>query len=196
MTVPANALRGTVTAPPEVAGVFPVGDAACVTDPMYGRGLSLALAHAFRLAELLDGTPEVGGARAAGAARIAEELLRPWYEQTVADTSARTALWRARAAGTEPAVPPVAPVPGRPQLAAVAAAATVDAVVWRGLTRMLMTLDTPAAVFDDPGFRERVAAAAGAARPAGPPPPSRAELVAALSRTATAVAAATGTEGG
>ncbi|MEU3828021.1 FAD-dependent monooxygenase [Streptomyces sp. NPDC029080] len=180
ISMPPNILRSTARpGRRQVAGLFPVGDAACVTDPLFGRGMSLALHHAFRLAELLGAHPRVGGDESERAVRIADEIHRPWYEQAVHDSFTRSRLWRARAeGGTPPPVPPAAP--GRPALPEVARAAAADRTVWRGLVRVLMGLNTPAEVFDTAAFRDRVRAAAS--HPAGPGrrPPSRAELLAAL----------------
>ena len=47
------------TGDPGVAGLVPVGDALCHTDPAFAWGLSLALAHAEALARAADGAPEV-----------------------------------------------------------------------------------------------------------------------------------------
>ncbi|MFD0200273.1 MULTISPECIES: NAD(P)/FAD-dependent oxidoreductase [Saccharothrix] len=172
MATPPNALRGTLAPGGRpVGGLFPVGDAACVTDPLYGRGLSLALRHAFLLAELLDTDADPERVRSA-----AEGLYRPWFTQSVHDGAARREVWRAAVEGTAPRVPP--PPAGRPALAAVARAAATDRSVWRGLTRMLMSLAPPEEVFDDPGFRDRVRSAPDS--PAGTRPPTRAELLWAL----------------
>ncbi|NDK23997.1 FAD-dependent oxidoreductase [Streptomyces sp. TR1341] len=174
-----NALRGTVRrGPHQVAGLYPVGDAACVTDPLYGRGLSLALQHAFRLADLLVAHPRVDRTQTEEAVRLVDRVLRPWYEQSVHDVRARALLWSARADGLEPpAQPPAAP--GRPSLAEAGRAAAHDPAVWHSMIRFLMGLRTPAEVFDSAAFCAGVRA--GADRPpAGPPPPSRQELVRAL----------------
>lgn len=231
-TLPQSTLRGTVTGQQRpVAGLFALGDAACVTDPLFGRGLSLALAHAFALADLLP-ADEAARGRAAGtggamvgamggavgeehsvrAAELVGKLLHPWFEQSVYDEAVLARLWRAGDAPADErrgadaaqdglgadrdgrphpsAVPaeapepdsatkrPQPPVPGRPPLTAVSAAARGDAVVRRGLIRVLMTLDTPALVLDDEAFRARVHAAAGAAGAAGGvAPPTREELL-------------------
>lgn len=175
---PPNALRAAAT-DPTVAGLHPVGDAACVTNPLYGRGMSFALAHAYALADLLIGHPVVDAAQARAAAGIASDLFTPWYRQAEAADAARIAQWRA---ATEGAVPAAAPDPnGRPPLAEIAAASTVDGTVWRGLTRYLMGLTPPELVFDDDKFRARVREAATrlaeAPPPARPPVPDRAEFL-------------------
>lgn len=184
ITVPPNILRATARSAGErLAGLYPVGDAACVTDPLYGRGLSLALAHAFRLAALLDEHPSVGEEQSVRATELAERVYGPWFEQAVHDSAARARRWRAHAGGTTAPVEPAAAPPGRPSMAEVAHAAATDPAVWHGLTRLLMGLRTPADVLDAPAFRERVRAAGPAlgGRPSGP---SRAALVDALAGVA------------
>ncbi|UFR01485.1 hypothetical protein KBP30_09945 [Streptomyces sp. Go40/10] len=179
ITLPPDILRPQADAQAgPVVGLYPVGDSLCVTNPLFGRGMSLALHHAFLLADLLDGGTGPAAERAERAAALADRVYRPWYEHAVREDAARTALWRAQATGGPL---PATPSPdGRPALAAVAAAAAADTVVWRGLTRVLMGLDTAEDVFDDEVFRKRVhSAPAPAAR--GPLPPTRAELVRAVS---------------
>ncbi|KJE21074.1 2-polyprenyl-6-methoxyphenol hydroxylase-like oxidoreductase [Frankia torreyi] len=184
-TGPDNVLRGVAVASQSpLAGLFPVGDAACTTNPLYGRGMSLALAHAFALADVLAGAPGAD-LRGAGAAGLADALYRPWFEQSAIDDAERVAGWRA-AAGL-PATPAAPTVParpaGRPALAEIGAAAASDAAVWRGFTRVMMGLRSPTDVFDDPDFRRRVrdAQPAPAARPPGP---RRGDLLAALAQAA------------
>ncbi|MFE1774781.1 FAD-dependent oxidoreductase [Streptomyces sp. NPDC059008] len=181
LTFAPNILRGTATARQQpVAGLFPVADAACVTDPLYGRGLSLAFAHAFALADLLDSDPAVGTAQSERAAHLAEELFGPWYAQAAQDGLARIGLWRAAAEGAPPPRQGTTDTTARPSMASIATAAACDPTVWRGLTRMLMTLSTPAEVFDDADFRARVHRARPLAGPAGPLPPTREELLDAM----------------
>ncbi|WP_237518808.1 hypothetical protein [Streptomyces sp. SID5910] len=176
LTLPPNTLhRAPDAGAGPIAGLYPVGDAACVTDPLFGRGMSLALRHAFLLAEFLADGPaaEEQGERAA---RIADGVYRPWYEQAVRENAARTALWRARVTGCPP---PAASESGRAALSEVARAAAADGTVWRGLTRVLMGLETAEDVFDDEAFRRRVRTAPAPAAD-GPRPPTREELVAAV----------------
>ena len=69
---------------PLVTGLFAVGDSHVCTNPLYGRGCSLALVHAYELAGVLE-VNEPGSADAALAfgAATASELV-PWYEAAVA----------------------------------------------------------------------------------------------------------------
>ncbi|GAA0614175.1 tryptophan 7-halogenase [Streptomyces crystallinus] len=167
ITSPPNALRGTATSRQRpVPGLFPLGDAACLTNPLFGRGMSLALAHAFRLADLLAAHPAVDRAQSRAAARAAEALFLPWYEQSAAADRERIARWRGHVQGA-----------GAPEArpSALAAAARTDGVVWRALTRMLMGLATPAELLADEKLLARVRAAAPA--PARPRAPEREELV-------------------
>ncbi|WP_344332200.1 NAD(P)/FAD-dependent oxidoreductase [Streptomyces globosus] len=184
--MPPNVLRGTATDRQRpVGGLLQVGDAACTTDPMFGRGLSLALAHAFGLAELVDGRPEADDRLARDAAGLAAGLLRPWFDKGVHDSRLRVRQWReatGAAAEPGPAGPPEPPAPPVPAAlwAAATAAAAADRAVWRGLTRIQTRLATPAEVFADPAFLDRVRAADGARRgpaaPDGPRPPTPDEL--------------------
>ncbi|GAA3311278.1 hypothetical protein GCM10020295_80540 [Streptomyces cinereospinus] len=96
--MPPNLLRDASPFP----GLLRVGDAACVTDPMFGRGLALALTHAFRLADLIDRHPSAAAELGRAAADLTDELLRPWYEQAIHDSWTRVERWRA-ATGTPPA---------------------------------------------------------------------------------------------
>lgn len=178
MTNPPNVLGALATAWPQpLLGLFPVGDAACVTDPMFGRGMSLAFAHAFQLADVLGAHPEVCETQSKEAVRVATDLFTPWYQQACLDTGVRLTGWRSG--------PGSAPEDGRLSVRMVAGAARHDATVWRGLVRMLMGLRTPAETFT-PDFAERVRTAA----PPSPPPPAggptRAELLAAITAGAEA----------
>ncbi|HEU5475256.1 MAG TPA: FAD-dependent oxidoreductase [Actinophytocola sp.] len=174
ISTPPNTLSALATTPPPVPGLLPVGDAACVTDPLFGRGLSLALAHAFRLAELLRAHPGCGAGLGRAAARAAAALFDPWYRQAQAESLDRIGRWRAAVAGEPVRTGRISP------LRAASAVAGRDPVVWRAVTRVLMGLRTPEETFADRDLADRVAAA-------GPPPPvpglpSRAGLLAATAR--------------
>ncbi|MEV6549466.1 hypothetical protein AB0M57_12205 [Streptomyces sp. NPDC051597] len=166
---PANTLRATAVRPP-VAGLFPVGDAACVTNPLYGRGMSLALAHAFGLADTLASHP--ARQRGEAAAELADVLLRPWYEHAASTDRERIGRWSAVVHGRS--LPPV--YAGCPNTS-IRSAAARDGTVWRGLTRVLMGLSTPDEVFGDEKFRHRVAQAPRGPLPADTGPLPRAQLL-------------------
>lgn len=173
ITCPPNMLRTLAVSPAPVAGLLPVGDAACVTNPLYGRGVSLALAHAFRLGDLLAACPEPGPAQSRAAAELATTMLTPWFEASTVDDAERIARWRAVLAG-EPAPPRSEALTMR----TVGSVAGTDAYIWRGLVRVLMGLRTPAEVFGDAAFADRVHRALDAAPPRPVAPgPTRAELV-------------------
>jgi hypothetical protein len=176
---PPNVLGGLALDPaPPVTGLVPVGDAACVTDPIFGRGMSLALVHGTALAGLMTGAVDAGfAARAAG---FAAELYVPWYEHAAGVSTERVRRLGAAERGETPSVPPSG-------LQAVGIAAARDAVVWHRLTRMLMGLDHPAR-FEEPEFRSRVLAAlteVNGAVPTGAP--SRAQLVDVVARAQASV---------
>jgi 2-polyprenyl-6-methoxyphenol hydroxylase-like FAD-dependent oxidoreductase len=155
ITVPDNAVHGVATCRQRpVAGLFPLGDAACVTNPLYGRGISLAIAHAFKLAEVLAGEPEAEGRRSARAADLVESLLVPWVQQAVNDDLERIRRWRAAVHGeSQPPLPG-----GYLGLGTAALASAFDATVWRGLARVLMSLGSPAHFYRDPAMRARIRA--------------------------------------
>ncbi|MFD7665023.1 FAD-dependent oxidoreductase [Streptomyces sp. NPDC059788] len=176
ITCPPNTLRGTAsTRQRPVAGLFAVGDAACVTNPLFGRGVSLALTHAFQLADLLTEIPEPGTAQSRAAARAAERLYLPWFRHAAESDRARIAQWRAAVNGTPPPARPAAT--GQPGMADVVAAARTDGVVWRALERVLMGLSTPAEALGDEKIVLRVQQADASYRDTEEPPPSRAELL-------------------
>lgn len=174
ITMPPNTLSALAVTPSPVAGLVSAGDAACVTDPIFGRGLSLALARSFQLAGLLRAHPRPDAELGRAAAEAAAELYTPWYQHACAEAGERIARWRAAVDG---APPPALPVSA---LRAAAGAAGRDPVVWRGVIRVLMGLRTPAEVFADESFAARVTSA-GPPRPA-PGVPTRAELLAITAR--------------
>jgi flavin-dependent dehydrogenase len=168
ITVPYNAVYGVATSRQRpVAGLFPLGDAACVTNPLYGRGVSLAVAHAFRLAEVLADEPEAGSRQSARAADLVESLLVPWVRQAVNDDLERIRPWRAAVHGEDSP-----PLPGDYLgLGTAALASAFDATVWRGLARVQMSLGSPARFYRDAAMRARIRAALdGRERPVVPAP--------------------------
>jgi flavin-dependent dehydrogenase len=174
MTTPDNAVHGVATSRQRpVAGLFPIGDAACVTNPLYGRGVALAIAHAFRLAEVLADEPEPGARQSARAAELVESLLVPWVRQAVDDDLERIRRWRMTVLGEDP--PPLPD--GHLGLGAATLASAFDATVWRGLARVQMSYDSPACFYGVPAMRARIRAALDGREPPVVPAPGREELL-------------------
>jgi hypothetical protein len=166
-------------------GFYALGDAVCTTNPANGRGVSLALAHVYELADLLDAHPSVDRGQAARFAGATKALLAPWLGEAIANDRGRAALWEAVAAGQPPQMPP----PGVVHFGVAVAASTKDVEVWRRVAHVMMSLTSPAELYANPEMAERI----GRAMAGGPPPQlpgaSRAELVAAITGTDTARAA-------
>ncbi|MFB7382194.1 FAD-dependent oxidoreductase [Kitasatospora purpeofusca] len=162
-----------------VPGFLPVADAVCTTNPAFGRGVSLAIAHVLGLADLVREHPEPDAEQAALAAGLAGRTFRPWFEDAVRNDAGRARLWRATVAGQQlPPLPPDVLTFGT-----VAEAAGTDEVVWRRLVRTMMSLDNPAGLYEDEEIRLRVKQAVAG----GPPPfpaPDRATLVDIVRRAA------------
>jgi 2-polyprenyl-6-methoxyphenol hydroxylase-like FAD-dependent oxidoreductase len=157
-------------------GFYGLGDAVCTTNPAYGRGVSLALAHVFELIDLLAAHPSVDRAQAARFAGASKALLAPWLGESIANDRGRAGLWSATVAGERPQMPP----PGVVTFGAVVAASTKDVEIWRRVAQVMMSLVSPAELYANDEIKERV----GRALAGGPPPQlpgaSRADLVAAV----------------
>ncbi len=68
---------------PLVHGFAAVGDAAVCTNPLYGRGCSLASVHAFALADALRESPDGGDEFARTLATATDRELVPWFRSAV-----------------------------------------------------------------------------------------------------------------
>ncbi len=175
---PDNTVRGVATTRQQpVHGLFQLGDAACVTNPLYGRGVALAIAHVYKLAEVLAEQPEIGREQSARTAEATETLLVPWFRQAVHDDLERIRGWRMAVHGEQ-----LPPLPDDYLgLGTAAMASAFDVVVWRRLTRVLMSLDPPELFYGDPAMRARVRSVLAGRQPARIPVPERAEFVRILS---------------
>ncbi|CAA9211192.1 MAG: hypothetical protein AVDCRST_MAG20-46 [uncultured Acidimicrobiales bacterium] len=129
---------------PTVLGFHAIGDAHTCTNPLYGRGCSLAMVQAVLLADAVAAHPgdPVARARAyeAGCAREVE----PWFAASVemdrhgADPSGGV---------SDPASP----------MARLLAAAETDPVLGRGFARLWNLMATPAELAADPQYVARAA---------------------------------------
>ncbi len=84
---------------PRVLGLHAVGDAHTCTNPLYGRGCSLAMVQADLLAAAVDAHPDDPTARAVHYELACRREIEPWYKAAVAqDRQARTQAARGTAA--------------------------------------------------------------------------------------------------
>ena len=83
---------------PLVLGFHAVGDAHTCTNPLYGRGCSLAMVQATLLADELAAHPDDPVARSIAYEQASEREIRPWYRASVAQDR----LNRAEAAADAP----------------------------------------------------------------------------------------------
>jgi 2-polyprenyl-6-methoxyphenol hydroxylase-like FAD-dependent oxidoreductase len=175
-----NALRLPVAGGPVVTGLVSVGDAVCTTNPSYGRGVSLGLAHAFLLADLIAEHPRVDEAQAAEFTRRTERLVRPWLEEAKANDRGRAALWQA----TLRQEPPQRPPAGVVNFGLAVAASVRDVEVWRRVANVMMMLRPPATLYADDEVKARIARVLSQGPPPQLPGASRAGLVAAVTAAA------------
>jgi flavin-dependent dehydrogenase len=68
---------------PTVLGFHAVGDAHTCTNPLYGRGCSLAMVHATLLADAVAQHPDDARARALAFEAASAEEIEPWYHAAV-----------------------------------------------------------------------------------------------------------------
>jgi 2-polyprenyl-6-methoxyphenol hydroxylase-like FAD-dependent oxidoreductase len=143
-----NRLRTFVEADgaPKVLGFHAVGDAHTCTNPLYGRGCSLAVVQALLLADALADHPddpvERGRQFEAGSARE----VAPWFEVSV-QMDKMGADPTGKAGGDQGNA-----------MAAVFVAAQTDPVIGRALVKFWNLLATPAEMASDPELLARMAA--------------------------------------
>ncbi len=170
---------------PVVLGLHVVGDAHTCTNPLYGRGCSLAMVQAQLLTDALDehGTDHL--ARAVAFERATEREVVPWYRAAVAqDRAARSAATTGAADGSsgpsgDAATPDIAEIVRDGLVPAL----RTDPVVLRAFLRMFNLLAAPDSILSDGDVLTRVMAvyADRANRPAeAPQGPRRDELLAGL----------------
>ncbi|MCZ2860928.1 FAD-dependent oxidoreductase [Blastococcus sp. VKM Ac-2987] len=168
-------------------GLHPLADAVCTTNPHFGRGTALAVAHALRLAEAVAGDPGDPRAwREREGSWVAGEL-RGWFDDSREIDADRARVWRAVRDGQRPGGGG-SPAPGPVPRLLVLAAAGADPEVARVVLRHMHLVDPPDGLS---AAHARVGAllargwAPGRPAPDGPPPglplaPPRDELVAGL----------------
>jgi 2-polyprenyl-6-methoxyphenol hydroxylase-like FAD-dependent oxidoreductase len=149
---------------PLALGLVALGDAAVHSNPLYGRGCTLAFVHAALLA---DAVAEHGGdlgALALAFEAATERELVPWYKLSVAQD--RDALqWARELREQGPPAPPDGRGPVNPRaylrdllLRGLVPALRLDATVLRAFLRRFNLLDPPDDLMRDPALLGRVLA--------------------------------------
>jgi len=138
--------------PPRLPGLLGVGDAVCTTNPSHSRGATLALESALACAQavLAHGSDQVAVSAAADAAQ--QDLLAPWFHDSVAQDDARLSRWRPD--GHQPAG--VSPAPDAVSNADAYLAAQRVPEVWAEVTALHNLLRRPSDVLAHPGIVRRV----------------------------------------
>jgi 2-polyprenyl-6-methoxyphenol hydroxylase-like FAD-dependent oxidoreductase len=158
---------------PLARGFFAIGDAHTCTNPLYGRGSSLAVLQAVLVTEALAAHPDDRGAAARAYEAASAARIEPWYDiSLLTDLAAAAAPPAPPRAAAEPAEPALAPAPTaapaepRPPrldlqtLRRIAASGDPELSVL--VARTMSLLVTPQEVFGDPEVLRRLSAAATA----------------------------------
>ena len=175
---------------PLAHGFFAIGDAHTCTNPLYGRGSSLAVLQAILLTDALAAHPDDRDAAARAYEAASTERVEPWFHVSVlTDGAAKPTGDRPeRAAAPDDRPPePAAPKLDLATMRRIAASGDPELAVIVAKTMSLLL--TPQEVFGDPEVLSRLAAAAASERPRDPskprpPPLTREDLLAAGAPTA------------
>ncbi len=135
---------------PIVTGFHAVGDSHTCTNPMYGRGCSLAFVQATLLAEAYRMHPEDAAERTATYEKLSAREVEPWFHSAVMMDSM----------GDSDGIPKEPDVFTRKfgaLIADVMLGRPVDPVIARGLLRMINTLVRPDQLMTDTEFMSRIA---------------------------------------
>jgi 2-polyprenyl-6-methoxyphenol hydroxylase-like FAD-dependent oxidoreductase len=157
---------------PVAAGLVLLGDSAMCTNPGYGRGVGLALVHAWALAQVLEDAGEDPEVVTPAFEDFTRTELEPWYRQAVAGDRVRLAIGRRVLAGEA-----LETIGGDGDDAAVrfARAAPLaverDPVVRRASHRAFQLLDPPSSFWGNPDIEARVEAVWRGIEGSPPPAP-------------------------
>lgn len=130
---------------PVALGLFPLGDAAYCTNPLYGRGCAQAFVHAHLMGESIDAHPDDFSAAVVDLDRRAREVIEPFYQASVmADKDA------VRKAEGRPAKRLGNRIRGRFLEDGVLIGTRCDPVIFRAFLRMFNMLESPEKAFGSP----------------------------------------------
>ncbi|HEU5083999.1 MAG TPA: FAD-dependent oxidoreductase [Acidimicrobiales bacterium] len=161
---------------PLAIGFHVVGDSHTTTNPLYGRGCSLAAVQAIRVVDAAVAHPDDPVARAIAYEQACQREVEPWFEVSV----------QMDRMGADPGA--IGFGGGRDGdagrgMAAVFAAAQTDPIIGRGISRFMNLLATPLDLMGDAALMARMAEVMADPDSYPPPPvegPTRAELLDAL----------------
>jgi 2-polyprenyl-6-methoxyphenol hydroxylase-like FAD-dependent oxidoreductase len=139
---------------PIVEGLHAAGDSHTCTNPIYGRGCSLALVQAVALAEAFAEHPEDAAARSRAYERACRAQTEPWYELSVQTDAARTARARALAEGSDTNDNGANPLDRLFELG------SDDPLLGRAILKAVNLLATPQELMSDPAVVSRALALA------------------------------------
>jgi 2-polyprenyl-6-methoxyphenol hydroxylase-like FAD-dependent oxidoreductase len=162
-----NRIRRFVSADgmPLAHGFFAIGDAHTCTNPLYGRGSSLAVLQAVLATDALAAHPHDRGAAALAYESGSAEKVEPWYHVSLMTDAAAAGKPRDESGG-QPAGVPTAPRLDLQTLRRIAASGDPELSVLVAKTMSLLL--TPQEVFGDPSVLERLSQAAAVERPVDP----------------------------
>lgn len=135
---------------PTVLGFHAVGDAHTCTNPLYGRGCSLAMVQATLVADALADHPDDPVARAKAYEKKSHEQVEPWFDISVMMDKAGSDPKGMTLGG------PADKKAANPMRAIFAAAAT-DPIIGRAFARFFNLLSLPQEMMSDPHVMSRVA---------------------------------------
>jgi 2-polyprenyl-6-methoxyphenol hydroxylase-like FAD-dependent oxidoreductase len=166
---------------PLAHGFFAIGDAHTCTNPLYGRGSSLAVLQAVLAADALAAHRDDRDAAARAYESASSERVEPWYHiSLMTDLAAANPPAEPREERAEPSAPRL----DLQTLRRIAASGDPELSVLVAKTMSLLL--TPQEVFGDPEVLERLGQAAKVERPRDPnrpkPPPLTREAILAAGR--------------
>jgi 2-polyprenyl-6-methoxyphenol hydroxylase-like FAD-dependent oxidoreductase len=151
---------------PMALGVFPVGDALIHTNPLNGRGCTLAWMNAELVAQALEAHPTDAMGFALGLDAAIEREIVPWYRATLAQDRDAIRVASAQRRGLDPyafqrqdgSVDPRAYMRSLVR-DGLLPALREDLVLLRAFTRVFNLLEAPTDLLKDPDVLQRVIAA-------------------------------------
>jgi len=151
---------------PTVLGFHAIGDAHTTTNPLYGRGCSLAAVQATLLVDAAAAHPGDATARAAAYESACAAQVEPWFDASVQmDRMGADPTGRGLGAGGDDN-------PAAKAMGALFAAAATDPILGRAMARLMNLLTLPADLMADPAVQAR--AMEVMANPDAYPPPTQA----------------------